>query len=137
MHGTTRLRFEPMRRSGRTASVRLPRAFLGGFALIAAVVAALLGSLPVFVALGYVLMAPVSFALYWHDKVSAMRSRQRTPEATLHLADLLGGWPGGLIAQQVLRHKTAKTSYQVAYWLTVIANLSAVAFLMRSGSLPP
>lgn len=32
----------------------------------------------------------------------------RTQESTLHGLSLLGGWPGALIAQQVLRHKSKK-----------------------------
>lgn len=42
----------------------------------------------------------------------AERGRWRTPENTLHVAELLGGWPGALVAQQLFRHKTRKISYQ-------------------------
>ena len=55
-------------------------------------------------------------ALYWHDKRSARQGQWRTPENTLHAIELLGGWPGALLAQQVLRHKTRKVSYQVVFW---------------------
>lgn len=40
--------------------------------------------------------------------------------AQLHAVELLGGWPGALLAQQLLRHKTKKTSYQVVFWLIVL-----------------
>lgn len=40
--------------------------------------------------------------------------------AQLHALELLGGWPGALLAQQLLRHKTKKTSYQVVFWLTIL-----------------
>ncbi|SFP84567.1 Uncharacterized membrane protein YsdA, DUF1294 family [Geopseudomonas sagittaria] len=55
-------------------------------------------------------------ALYWHDKRSARQGQWRTPENTLHAVELLGGWPGALLAQQVLRHKTRKVSYQLVFW---------------------
>lgn len=54
--------------------------------------------------------------LYWHDKRSARQGHWRTPENTLHAVELLGGWPGALVAQQVFRHKTRKVSYQVPFW---------------------
>jgi uncharacterized membrane protein YsdA (DUF1294 family)/cold shock CspA family protein len=70
--------------------------------------------------LGYGLVSLLSCYLYWSDKRSAQRGAWRIPEKTLHTVDLLGGWPGGLLAQQLLRHKTRKTSFQVAFWLSVI-----------------
>ncbi|GGM08616.1 DUF1294 domain-containing protein [Pseudomonas asuensis] len=57
---------------------------------------------------------------YWHDKHSALKNQRRIPENTLHLLELAGGWPGGLIAQQVFRHKTRKVSYQAAFWIIVL-----------------
>ena len=72
--------------------------------------------------LAYGLGSLVAFVLYMHDKRSALISGWRTPEATLHLIELLGGWPGALIAQQVLRHKTRKLSFQTMFWLIVIGH---------------
>ena len=53
------------------------------------------------------------------DKRSAETGRWRTPENTLHITELLGGWPGALVAQQVFRHKTRKVSFQVVVWLII------------------
>lgn len=64
----------------------------------------------------YLLASVLAFGLYWHDKRSAMRRDWRTPEARLHLVELLGGWPGALLAQQLLRHKTRKLSFQLVFW---------------------
>lgn len=64
----------------------------------------------------YGLVSLFSFFQYWNDKNSAEKGRWRTPENTLHIAELLGGWPGALVAQQVFRHKTRKASYQVVFW---------------------
>lgn len=60
-----------------------------------------------------------TFLAYWHDKRLAQGDGWRTPEATLHLLELLGGWPGAFLAQRRLRHKTIKGSYQFVYWLIV------------------
>ncbi len=64
----------------------------------------------------YVSASIATFCLYWSDKASAIRGRWRTQESTLHLGELLGGWPGALLAQQVFRHKTRKPSYQLVFW---------------------
>ncbi|WP_157598879.1 DUF1294 domain-containing protein [Rhodanobacter sp. Root561] len=53
-------------------------------------------------------MSLLSCLMYRADKSAAQegRRRSRTPESHLHLVDLIGGWPGALIAQQQFRHKT-------------------------------
>lgn len=53
------------------------------------------------------------------DKRRAERGAPRIPEFTLHVAELLGGWPGGFLAQRTFRHKTAKFTYQMVFWLIV------------------
>jgi len=68
----------------------------------------------------YPLMSMIAFTLYGWDKKQARVQGQRTPEKVLHATELLGGWPGALVAQQVLRHKTRKVSYQTAFWLIVL-----------------
>jgi uncharacterized membrane protein YsdA (DUF1294 family) len=65
----------------------------------------------------------LTFALYARDKHAARTGQRRTPENTLHLLSLLGGWPGAWLAQGLLRHKTAKRSFQLVFWLTVAGNL--------------
>lgn len=68
----------------------------------------------------YLLMSVLAFGMYGHDKKRAQSNARRTPEKLLHGAELLGGWPGALLAQQVFRHKTRKVSYQVVFWLIVL-----------------
>jgi uncharacterized membrane protein YsdA (DUF1294 family) len=45
------------------------------------------------------------------------------------LLGLCCGWPGGLLAQRLLRHKTVKTAFQLAYWCSVALNLAALWWL--------
>lgn len=69
----------------------------------------------------------LTFWLYWHDKRQAETGGWRTPESTLHLVELLSGWPAAFLAQRALRHKISKTSYQVGFWLIVLLH-EAVSF---------
>ncbi len=68
----------------------------------------------------YIGMSLFSFLQYWRDKKNAQNGQWRTPEKQLHTVELLGGWPGALLAQQLLRHKTQKGAYQTVFWLIVL-----------------
>lgn len=68
---------------------------------------------------GIPLLSLVSFVVYWWDKRQAIHHARRTPEARLLVIDLLGGWPGGWIAQNRFRHKTSKLSYRVRFYAAV------------------
>jgi uncharacterized membrane protein YsdA (DUF1294 family) len=61
----------------------------------------------------------ITYVLYWRDKRKAQTGGWRTPEATLHTAEFLGGWPAALLAQRTLRHKVSKRSYQLVFWTIV------------------
>jgi len=67
----------------------------------------------------YPVVSIITFLAYADDKNRAQTNRWRTPESSLHLLEVLGGWPGGFIAQKKLRHKNRKTSYQAVFWLIV------------------
>ena len=47
------------------------------------------------------------------------------PEASLHLLEMLGGWPGAILAQRRFRHKCAKGAYQFTFWVIVLLHQSA------------
>lgn len=68
----------------------------------------------------------LSFVAIWRDKRAAGRGGWRTPESTLHLLELLGGWPGSLAGQRLFRHKTQKLSYRVVFWLCAASNVGAL-----------
>lgn len=65
------------------------------------------------------LASVVAFAMYAIDKRRAARGQWRISEAALHTAELLGGWPGALIAQRVWRHKRQKGRYMLVFWVIV------------------
>ena len=80
-------------------------------------------SLPLWVTGLYLAMSLICFVLYQVDKRRAGTARRRVSERTLLLWGLLGGWPGAILAQQIVRHKTQKTSFRRAFWLTVVINV--------------
>lgn len=103
------------------------------FALLASATVA--NRLPIPVIALYAGASLIAFIAYALDKAAARAGRRRTPENTLHLLALIGGWPGALLAQQLFRHKTAKTSFRVAFWATVLLNCGALGWLTTtSGS---
>jgi uncharacterized membrane protein YsdA (DUF1294 family)/cold shock CspA family protein len=65
----------------------------------------------------YLALSAVAFVFHGVDKGRAGTGARRVPEAKLHALELLGGWPGALLAQQYYRHKTRKRSYQVVFWV--------------------
>jgi len=87
------------------------------------------GYLPIAILGLYVVLSALSFTAYAMDKSAARKGEWRTSESTLHLFDLIGGWPGGLLAQTRLRHKSSKTSFKVTFWLTVLVNCAGLAWL--------
>ncbi|MGY2490982.1 DUF1294 domain-containing protein [Cupriavidus sp. CP313] len=68
----------------------------------------------------------ITFFAYADDKTRASRNTWRTPETTLHLLALCGGWPGALAAQHLLRHKNRKRAFQVTFWGTVSVNVGSM-----------
>jgi len=62
----------------------------------------------------------VTFCAFGFDKWRAQRSGRRIPEATLVLLGAVGGWPGGLFAMKLFRHKTIKRMFQFKYALGLI-----------------
>lgn len=73
-----------------------------------------------------------TFLAYRADKRRAELGEWRIPEATLHLGELFGGWPGAFLAQQKYRHKTAKVSFQFIFWtIVVLYQFVALDFLLN------
>ena len=95
--------------------------------------------LPALVAMGYLhavvlavyaVTSVVTFAAYANDKRAAQHGQWRTSESALHGLALIGGWPGALLAQEWLRHKSRKAGFRFIFWITVILNFAVLGWLM-------
>ncbi len=102
---------------------------LAAFFLVFVAASAVVGKLPFAVLWLYLVGSVVAFVAYAFDKSAARNDQWRTQESTLHLFALVGGWPGALAAQRLLRHKSKKQSFQIVFWTTVVLNCSALAWL--------
>lgn len=122
----------PKQSAGRRRNGRWPVIVVSLFACFL-VISAALSRLPWIVVGAYGVMSLVTFAAYGWDKFSARRGKWRTPESTLHLMGLAGGWPGALVAQSLLRHKSSKQKFLLVLWGTVTLNVVALSYLVWSG----
>ncbi|MHC5004963.1 MAG: DUF1294 domain-containing protein [Planctomycetota bacterium] len=75
----------------------------------------------------YAVMSVATFAAYGLDKRRAARGAWRVRERTLHLLELLGGVPGAVAAQRVLRHKTRKPGFLAVTWLIAASHVAGWA----------
>ncbi|MFY7863437.1 DUF1294 domain-containing protein [Roseateles sp.] len=76
---------------------------------------------------GYMAMSLATFIVYAGDKRAARLGQWRVSERTLHGLALAGGWPGALLAQHILRHKSGKPAFRRMFFLTV--GLNVLGFL--------
>lgn len=97
--------------------------FAAGF-LFAVGLAAYLESIPLPLGASYGVASILTLVIYGIDKRRARNDQWRIPESAIHSLELIGGWPGALIAQRLFRHKNRKVSFQVVFWLIVIAHLA-------------
>ncbi len=83
-------------------------------------------------ALYYGVASLATFLLYAIDKHAARTGIRRQPERRLLLLGLIGGWPGALLAQRRLRHKTSKPAFLKLFWCTVALHTGLFAVLALS-----
>ncbi len=130
-----RARRRPRAPAPRPARGRL-LADLAALAVVAAHACVLLlmwkaGVLPAWALAGFAALSALTLAAYARDKRAAVAATRRTPELTLHLLELSGGWPGALLAQRWLRHKNRKLRYQFAFWACVLLHEATLGHLWR------
>jgi uncharacterized membrane protein YsdA (DUF1294 family)/cold shock CspA family protein len=116
-------------RPGVISIVAIP-AFLAVYVIVS-----LLRPVPYWVAVLYVGISALCFIAYAVDKQAAIHGRWRISESVLLSLGLLCGWPGAILGQQLLRHKTKKTRFRSAFWGSVALNV--VAFLALFSPLLP
>ena len=86
--------------------------------------------LPLGIMMLYLAASVAAAIVYRVDKSAAQTGRWRTAESTLHVLSLIGGWPGALVAQHMLRHKSRKVSFRVAFLATVALNCGALLWFL-------
>jgi uncharacterized membrane protein YsdA (DUF1294 family)/cold shock CspA family protein len=106
-------------------SAGVPSLLLASGFLLLVAGAAMASAVPMAILIAYLLVSLITFAVYAFDKRAAEKGQRRTPENTLHLLSLAGGWPGALFAQSQLRHKTRKQPFRAVFWATVVLNGAA------------
>lgn len=73
----------------------------------------------------YMALSLATFIVYAGDKRAARKGQWRVAESTLHGLALCCGWPGALLAQQLLAHKRGKAPFMRVFWGTVAMNILA------------
>lgn len=76
----------------------------------------------------YAFFSILTMVVYGADKTHAAIRSWRIPEIYLHLLEIMGGWPGALMAQSEFRHKTRKSLYQVVFRGIIFLHLAVWAF---------
>ena len=95
-----------------------------GLSLVGAVLIALNGVDPV---LAWLLaISLVTFLTYGYDKLIAGSGRTRVPERVLLALAFAGGTLGALVGMWLFRHKTAKASFRLKFWLVVAAQIAVL-----------
>lgn len=71
----------------------------------------------------YMAMSLATFIVYAGDKRAARKGQWRVAESTLQGLSLCCGWPGALLAQQLLAHKRSKPVFMRVFWGAVAINI--------------
>ena len=73
-----------------------------------------------------------AFLLFGLDKWRAGRTGgRRVAESSLWLVSALGGWPGGLLAIAVFRHKSGKPSFLFKFILAALVWVALLAAALQ------
>ena len=75
----------------------------------------------------------IAFILIGYDKYLAKKHKSRISEKTLLTFVLIGGTIGSGLAMLIFRHKTAKRSYLLKFWIIVSIQILLFYFIYRYG----
>ena len=73
----------------------------------------------------------VTFLYYGIDKFFAKNNMFRVPEKVLLSLAFVGGSIGALIGMILFHHKTKKASFQVWFWILIIAQIGIIYLIYR------
>ena len=99
--------------------------FCAAYCLLLSVALILLDEPAILLAV-YAVMSLLTYLVFGFDKRAAQKGQSRISEKTLHLLSLFCGWPGALLAQHRLRHKTVKQPFKAALWIMILVNCGVV-----------
>lgn len=78
-----------------------------------------------------ILINIVTFILFAIDKKRAKKNQWRIPESQLLFFSLLGGSIGGIIAMNIVKHKTKKPKFTIGMPLLLLINIFIVYYLIK------
>lgn len=79
----------------------------------------------------FLILNAMAFVLMGYDKHLAKAQKQRIPERNLLGFVFIGGTVGSGLAMLVFRHKTAKKSYLLKFWLIAIVQVLMIWFCLN------
>jgi uncharacterized membrane protein YsdA (DUF1294 family) len=69
----------------------------------------------------FIAMTFTTMVMYFYDKSKAVTGLgMRVPELVLHILEALGGSIGGILSQNIFRHKKRKTSFYKITWMILV-----------------
>ncbi len=78
------------------------------------------------IAVWYGVAGLATLGVFAWDKLAAKTGRRRVPERVLHTMELLGGWPGAVVAILWLRHKCGKASFLLVTFAIMALHLAVL-----------
>ncbi len=80
-------------------------------------------------------MSLLAFAMFGYDKWQAGRGGGRVSEASLWMVSAFGGWPGGLVAIILFRHKSAKAMFLLEFIAALLIWVTLVGAVLKVGGM--
>lgn len=70
----------------------------------------------------FIIINIINFILFAIDKQKAKKNQWRIPESWLFFTSFIGGSLGGLLAMNIMKHKTRKISFAIGMPILLIIN---------------
>lgn len=88
--------------------------------------------IPAWLIVLYSSLSIFTFVVFAIDKRAAIKDKWRVEEFSLYFFSVLGGWPGALLAQQLLHHKNKKRSFRAFLVTCIMINLAFYGDLINN-----